>query len=285
MLSMTGNAVDGNLTEEKLMVKMLFDELSRIDEIEAIALGGSRAGNNYDEKSDYDVYVYLTSPIPKETRRAILEKYCGVMEIGNHYWEYEDNCTLNDGTDIDLVYRSLDDFSGELSEVVEHFHARNGYTTCMWYNLINCKIIFDRNGRLAQAKKRFNVPYPDKLRENIITRNLNLLCSSMPAYKYQIEKALSRNDRVSVLHRTTAFLESYFDVVFALNKVPHPGEKRLIELCEKNCTILPNDFRKNLNRLFDGLFNDLESTRNNIDAIISELKNVVKDILNGEQSD
>ena len=38
-------------------------------QVEAIALGGSRAGECYDEKSDYDVYVYITSPIREETRR------------------------------------------------------------------------------------------------------------------------------------------------------------------------------------------------------------------------
>lgn len=266
------------------MIERLFDELSHIYQVEAIALGGSRSGNNYDEKSDYDVYVYTTSPISDETRKAILEKYCGVMEIGNHYWEYEDNCTLNNGTDIDLIYRNLDDFSKEISLVIEHFHSHNGYTTCMWYNLINCKIIFDKNGRLAQTKERFNVPYPDKLRENIVTRNIKLLSDSLPAYIRQIQKAILRNDRVSVLHRTTAFLESYFDVVFALNKIPHPGEKRLIELCEQNCKILPNDFRNNLDRLFDCLLNDPKSAKSNIDTIISELKSVVKNTLKGEQT-
>ena len=41
------------------MVELLFKELSELKEVEAIALGGSRAGENYDEKSDYDVYLYV----------------------------------------------------------------------------------------------------------------------------------------------------------------------------------------------------------------------------------
>ena len=76
------------------MVNQLFGELANLEQVEAIALGGSRAGEFYDEKSDYDVYVYITSPISEETRRGILEKYCGYMEIGNQYWELEDNCVL-----------------------------------------------------------------------------------------------------------------------------------------------------------------------------------------------
>ena len=48
------------------MVELLFKELSELKEVEAIALGGSRAGENYDEKSDYDVYVYINSPVDEK---------------------------------------------------------------------------------------------------------------------------------------------------------------------------------------------------------------------------
>ena len=60
------------------MVEQLFKELSLLEEVEAIALGGSRAGVNYDEKSDYDVYLYVTSPVSEEKRKystKILQLY------------------------------------------------------------------------------------------------------------------------------------------------------------------------------------------------------------------
>ena len=257
------------------MVDKLFEDFSRFEQVESIALGGSRSGENYDEKSDYDVYIYCTSPVSEEDRRVVLEKYCTIMEIGNHYWEYEDNCTLNNGIDIDIIYRSLDGFAEEISDVVECFRSHNGYTTCMWHNLKNCKIIYDKNDRLLQTKKRFDVPYPDKLKDSIIERNTKLLYNSMPAYIHQIRKAVSRKDIVSVIHRTTAFLESYFDVIFALNKLTHPGEKRLIELCRQSCSVLPGNFEENLDRLFDDLLNNPESTEHDIDEIVMELKKVI----------
>lgn len=90
------------------MVEELFRELSMLDEVKAIALGGSRAGDTFDEKSDYDVYLYCTGAVDENIRKKILSKYCSVMEIGNHFWEYEDNCTLNNGIDIDKMILELE---------------------------------------------------------------------------------------------------------------------------------------------------------------------------------
>lgn len=257
------------------MIEKLFFELSELEQVESIALGGSRSGLNYDEKSDYDVYVYCTSHISDEVRTDILKKYCSTMEIGNHYWEYEDNCILNNGTDIDIIYRNPYDFYKEVSEVVENYQAHNGYTTCMWHNLMNCKIIYDKNGSLSQAKRRFDVPYPDILRDNIIKRNMNLLCESLPAYSHQIEKAVARNDRVSIIHRITAFLESYFDIILAFNRLTHFGEKRLIQLCSKYCPILPKNFENNLNQLFNDLSEDANEINQDLNIILTELKKII----------
>lgn len=257
------------------MVKKLFEELIQLEQIEAIALGGSRAGENFDEKSDYDVYLYVTAPVDESVRREILSKHCDYMELGNHFWELEDNCTLKNGIDIDILYRNLDDFTADVASVVEGCNPRNGYTTCMWHNLLTCKIICDKSGRLKACKERFSIPYPEKLRENIIAQNMRLLSDNLPSYDGQIKKAIKRGDLVSVNHRTSAFLESYFDVVFALNRMTHPGEKRLVQLCLKSCEILPFDFEENLSLLFSHLFTQPELIADDLSRILCELKAVI----------
>ncbi|MDE6312937.1 MAG: nucleotidyltransferase domain-containing protein [Lachnospiraceae bacterium] len=89
--------------------KLLWNEFATLPEVEAIALGGSRAGADYDEKSDYDLYIYCTR-IPYESmRKCILEKCCQYIELGNSFWELEDDCTLKDGVDIDILYRNIED--------------------------------------------------------------------------------------------------------------------------------------------------------------------------------
>ena len=52
----------------------IVEEFKRIEEVTAIVLGGSRAKNTNDEKSDYDVYIYYDSPVSKEKREEILKK-------------------------------------------------------------------------------------------------------------------------------------------------------------------------------------------------------------------
>ena len=259
----------------EFMVNKLFEALQELPEIEAIALGGSRAGEDFDEKSDYDVYLYTTASIDENVRRELLSQFCSYMEIGNSFWELEDDCTLKNGIDIDILYRNLDDFTNDVASVVEGCNARTGYTTCMWHNLVTCKIIYDRDGRLQKAKDRFTVPYPEQLRRNIIEKNMKLLNSMLPSYDTQIKKAVLRRDLISMNHRTSAFFESYFDILFALNRLTHPGEKRMVELCKKNCEILPENFEENIKKLFDDLFANSDNVESDLKNLIEEIKKVV----------
>ena len=107
----------------KVNVLELFNELATIKEIEAIALGGSRATGKYDEKSDYDVYIYTTGSIDESVRRKILSKYCKYMEISNTFWELEDDVTLNDDIDMDIIYRNLNDLDDMLNSIVLEHNA------------------------------------------------------------------------------------------------------------------------------------------------------------------
>lgn len=257
------------------MIEGLFRDFSDLAQVEAIALGGSRAGEVFDEKSDYDIYLYCTGEVTEEEKRPILEKYCSYLELSNHFWELEDNCRLKNGIDMDILYRNLDDFVLDVASVVEQKNARNGYTTCMWHNLRTCKIVYDANGRLTEAKRRFSVPYPQELKRNIIDRNCKLLYAYMPAYSDQIRKAVKRNDLVSINHRTAAFMESYFDVIFALNEQTHPGEKRLIRLAKERCAILPDRFEENIQKLYSNLFVNPEEAVAVLEKMIVELKQIL----------
>jgi hypothetical protein len=44
-------------------------------------------------------------------------------------------------------------------------------------------------------------------------------------------------------------LASYFDVLFALNQLPHPGEKRMLNYAESHCQRRPQQLRRNIEAL------------------------------------
>ena len=65
-------------------------------------------------------------------------------------------------------------------------------------------------------------------------------------------------------------MASYFDVIFALNKQLHPGEKRLIRFAKEHCNILPENFEKNI----ENLITSTEKEKY-LNEIIKELKKEV----------
>lgn len=233
----------------------IISSLYELDEVDAIALGGSRSTGASDDCSDYDIYVYCNAEISNDKRSAALTKYCLQSEIGNHYWESEDNCVMLNGICIDIIYRDVKMFEQYIDMVIKNGKPFNGYTTCFWHNILTSKVIFDKSGKFTRLKESCTVPYPEKLRKNIIENNRKLLNGCLPSYDKQIQKAYNRGDLVSVHHRITGFLESYFDIIFALNSIPHPGEKRLVQLCKQKCKILPEDFEENINALLASVTN------------------------------
>ena len=50
------------------MFDKMWREIANLPQVIGIALGGSRASENYDEKSDYDLYLYVTA-IPEDSVR------------------------------------------------------------------------------------------------------------------------------------------------------------------------------------------------------------------------
>jgi predicted nucleotidyltransferase len=233
------------------MFENYIQDLSELPEIEAIALGGSRATGTHDEKSDYDVYLYCTAIPDIKTRKELASKYCSSMEINNTFWETEDDGTLKNGIDIEFIFRSLNWLESELENLLVHFHASTGYSSCLWFNLLNSKILYDAEGSARKLQERFSIAYPDELKKSIIEKNYPLLIDSMPAYFHQVKKACERQDRISIHHRVTEFLASYFDILFAINSLAHPGEKRLIEFAQSNCKILPKDFNSDMLSLLE----------------------------------
>lgn len=254
-----------------VLLKQIFDKYIEIPEVESIAIGGSVMAKTSDVCSDIDVYIFSNDNIPLEKRNLIIKPISDKYEIGGEYFGSGDEFLLKGlNKQLDIMYWNNKWFETVIYNTWFNYCPQNGYTTCFLFTLKNFDIIYDKNNWLRTLQEEINTPYPKSLKENIINRNLMLMKDKpFASYYEQIEKAIQRNDINSINHRITAFVASYFDIIFALNEKLHPGEKRLIKFVLDNCKLVPNDFERNLNKLFEQPNND---TLNILNNIIKELK-------------
>jgi len=67
-------------------------------------------------------------------------------------------------------------------------------------------------------------------------------------------------------------MASYFDIIFAMNEMLHPGEKRLVGYASDNCKLLPYEFKENINSLYTERYQ-------NIPYILNDMTDRLKDCL------
>jgi len=213
------------------LILRISEEVSTWPEVVALVESGSRTAGNADASSDIDLYLYVSTEVPVERRRALIGKLSDEAEIDNHFWETSDEWTdRSTGVFVDMMYRSPAWIEGELARILDLHVASIGYTTCLLHNVLTSKPLCDQTGWFAALQANVAQRYPEELACAIVAKNYPLLRDARGSFGAQIVRAARRADTVSVNHRTTAFLASYFDVLFALNRVPHPGEKRLLAL-------------------------------------------------------
>jgi hypothetical protein len=221
---------------------------SRFPQVEAAAVSGSlTSGTPADASSDIDLYVYTTAAIPLEQREELVRAAGGASraDMNLDYWDLGDEWFhAGSGIEVDVMYWDTGWVEEALRQVVFEHRASLGYTTAHWHTVQNSKPLFDRRGWFAGLQTQMRIDYPENLRRNILSRNHRVLRRVIPAYFHQVDKAAARGDLVSVNHRVASLLASYFDIIFAANRVLHPGEKRLLEQAERLCPNLPRAMRK-----------------------------------------
>lgn len=242
-----------------------------LQEVEAVAIGGSTTAKTSDMNSDIDIYVFSKTDIPLEARENIIKPISSKYEAGCEYFGAGDEYWVDKlNKQLDVMYWNIDWFESVVNNTWVKCYPQNGYTTCFLYTLKNFNIIYDKNNWLHNLQKVIDTPYPKALKDNIVKRNLMLMKDKpFASYYEQIKKAVERKDVVSINHRISAFIASYFDIIFALNEQLHPGEKRLIQFAKNNCKILPKKFEINLSRL---LTQPNKATLSILDSIVGELK-------------
>ncbi len=225
--------------------KIIADTFAKLSDVEAVCIAGSAATGTSDSKSDLDLYVYLHKPIPLPIRSEIARSRSDSLELGNDFWEPGDAWfERENGLLVEITYRTTDWIEREIDRVLQEHKASVGYSTCLWHSVLHSAPLFDRSDWYRNLQKRAHCDYPEALRRAVVEKNYPILRRLSSSYLHQIELAVERNDLVSINHRVAALLASYFDILFAVNRLPHPGEKRQIQFLVEHGSLIPNHMKE-----------------------------------------
>ena len=241
----------GTSTESPLLLAdAIAGRYGRLPQVEAVALAGSQASGTADRGSDLDLYVYTRAEIPVDVRTSIATARAEVAEVDNRFWEPGDEwIDAQTGIHVDVMFRTVEWIEDQLDRVLRRYEASVGYSTCLWHNVVSSQVLYDRRGWFQTLQQDAKRPYPEQLRRAIVAKNHPILRRSASSYRVQLERAIARDDMVSVNHRVAALLASYFDILFAVNRMPHPGEKRLVEIALEQCDKVPQGMARQVNEL------------------------------------
>lgn len=244
-------------------------------DVEAVALSGSQVTQWAEQSSDIDLYVYVNAELAIEERRQIALASSKLAEVDNQFWEPGDEWVDEDtGIHVDVMFRRPHWIEEQLERVLDRHEASVGYSTCFWHNVQSSRILYDKAGWYATLHEKAQQEYPELLQRHIIEKNFPLLRNTLSSYRSQIVKAVYREDWVSINHRIAALLASYFDVLFAVNTLPHPGEKRLLRYAEATCELLPERMKEQVERVLQAA-----SSRGDILGQIDTLLDDLEDLL------
>ena len=247
--------------------------------VEAIALGGSQTSGKLDKHSDIDLYIYSNEVIPLSTRQSIVKKLgASKANLNLTFWDLGDEwLDLETGIEVDIIYWDQSWIEGQLERVLVSHQASMGYSTCFWHTILNSNLLFDRQGWFMKLQEKCRQPYPEQLKWAIIAKNHPVLRSVIPSYYVQIKKAIARRDLISINHRLAALFASYFDVLFAINEVMNPGEKRVLKFVLEQCSKVPIDFQSQVENVLqraatadDMLLDQLNELLDSLDDLLTE---------------
>jgi hypothetical protein len=249
-----------------------------LPQVEAVASAGSRTSGMGDHASDLNLYVYLCGEIPVAKRAEIANARAVWAEVDNHSWEPGDEWVeAGSGLGVDIIFRRTDWIQDQLEKVLRRHEASLGCSTCLWYNIRTSHALHDPGGWLAALQRFADQPYPEPLRRAIVARNHPVLRRNLSSYTHQVERAAARGDRVSVNHRVAAFLASYFDLLFALNRLPHPGEKRLLAFARERCDRKPEGMESGIGALLDQVGADGKQASELCRFLVDSLERLLKE--------
>ncbi len=232
-----------------------------------ITLGGSVASGLADDSSDIDLHAYWRASLASSEEREDRLYHVadeGSMNIGVTYWGLEDHLNIG-GRPVELVYVNLDELRSDIERAYDEGLNGEGFVTAQFYYLDTGHVLYDPAGELGMLQERLRASYPEPTRQLLLHDNPFLF----QTYMEHLRKAQQRGDLLFVQHRRYTMQMVFFNLLFALNRRYHPGEKRLL-IHGKRCPIKPDKMAERWERTARMAADD--------PALTKEIERLVEDI-------
>jgi hypothetical protein len=253
-----------------------------------IALGGAHAKGVDDPESDLDLYLFAREVLPAEQRARLCEQW-GADPESVTSWGAPDTF-VQGGTDfyvnglkvecwlrnVDYVDEILDECKrGIVRREFVTWTVMGFYRHCTLSDLANMRPLEDLSGILARWKAAMS-EYPPKLRANILETHLQ--AAQFWPENFHYRTAVERCDVIYTTGIVQQVVHNLIQVLFALNRVYFPGDKKLA-LALEHLQVKP---RRASQRVVDLLAPggdrdraSLERQRDELRALVNEVATLV----------
>jgi len=258
------------------LAKEIAVEFSILASVESVWLGGSHASGQANASSDIDLYIYTSTDLPTETRASIIEPRASVAEVGYNFWEIEDYWREQEsGAKVEAMYRRPEWETQYLEDLFKNNRAQLGFSTAGWYSIVKSYVLFDRHGWAREVKALADRPYPDELASAIVHLNFGVLRGTLVTHTEALSSALARNDLIFAHSRINEILNCYLDLLFALNRVLHPGAKRQLANAQA-LQLKPEGMAEDITDLLQN--SRVSESPEKVEKLISKLETLLKQL-------
>lgn len=224
------------MQEETLKVaQQITKSLTKLPGIKTVTVTGSALIDDLSQISDVDFYIYYESLPELATREELY--------YSHFLWDKNKPASFNlkvpplwtmdkfytpEEIKLDLTFIHINSMEQMVDGILERgeIDKKEGwfFPICLLSDLKNSFVLYDPSGIFKRWRAR-SKQYPRKARKRIIETNFFDLSYNLK----ELMNASEESDHIYFLHCLNACAENFVQIMFALNEVYYPGNKRNLE--------------------------------------------------------
>ena len=256
------------LLEKRREIAQRIDSvLGKHPDVTAIYVLGSVASGRVDERSDVDLGVVCRSQTMSESdRKELLSPIGSDWQFGrpssqDPVWDgdampSDGDKGLVDGIPVEMMYQSAADISEVIDEVVSRGAIATRKIPFRPYTLIgmlrHALVLRDSDG-LFRVWLEQTSAYPKLLKQNVLRRFAPILKENAEALT---ESAERRHGTATVLFFLVRASDALTSILYAVNDVYDPADKRAGTTVLPTLANVPRDFMSRFDHILQGPFDD-----------------------------